>query len=160
MIALLNQFFLKSRHLILYGLAMAILVFLLKWLQWKYLITDNSLEIYIGLLALLFTALGVWIAAQLTKPKVKTIIIEKEVYLPYSEDFKLNEEELNKLNLTNREYDVLQQLMLGHSNAEIAKSLFLSVSTVKTHASNLFAKMEVKNRFRAVEKAKRLKIAP
>ena len=160
MIARLNQFFHKSRHIILYGIAMAFLVFLLKWLQWKYLIADNSLEIYIGLLALLFTALGVWIAAQLTKPKVKTVIIEKEVYLPYSEDFELNEEELNKLNLTNREYDVLQQLMLGYSNAEIAKSLFLSVSTVKTHTSNLFAKMEVKNRFQAVEKAKRLKLAP
>jgi len=116
------------------------------------------MELYIGLLALLFTLLGIWIASQLSKPKVKTIIIEKEVYLPYSEDFKLNEEALHKLNLTNREYEVLEQLMLGQTNAEIANNLFLSVSTVKTHASNLFAKMEVKNRFQAVEKAKRLRI--
>jgi len=159
MIAFLNQFLYKSRHLILYGVTMALLVFLLKWIQWKYLITDNSIEIYIGLLALLFTGLGIWIAGQLTKPKVKTVIVEKEVYLPYSENFELNEEELSNLNLTKREYEVLQLLMLGSSNAEIAENLFLSVSTIKTHTSNLFSKMEVKNRFQAVEKAKRLKIA-
>jgi NarL family two-component system response regulator LiaR len=48
----------------------------------------------------------------------------------------------------------------GHSNTEIAEELFLSVSTVKTHASNLFVKMDVTSRTKAIEKAKRLKITP
>ena len=137
---------------------MAILVFILKWMEWKYLIKDNSVDVYVGLIALFFTGLGIWIASQLTKPKVNTVIIEKEIYLPHPTEFELDQEALDNLNLTNREYEVLKQLSLGESNAQIAKHLFLSVSTVKTHASNLFAKMEVKNRFQAVEKAKRLRI--
>ena len=147
---------LKMRHIALYGLLLAILVFVLKWLQWKFLIVDNSLDIYIGLIAVFFTILGIWVATQLTKPKVQTVIVEKEIYINQPDT--INEAELKKLNLTNREYDVLQLLTKGHSNAEIAESLFLSLSTVKTHVSNLFVKMDVKSRAQAIEKAKRLKI--
>lgn len=64
----------KTRHVFLYGVAMAVLVFLLKWLQWKYLITDHSSDIYTGLIAVLFTTLGVLVARQLTETKNRTII--------------------------------------------------------------------------------------
>lgn len=157
--AVLKQLFLKSRHIVLYGTAMALMVFILKWLQWKYLVTDHSLDIYIGLIAVLFTLLGVWVASQLAKPKIQTVIVEREVYRA-PEDAAVNEAELKKLNLTGREYEVLQLLAQGYSNAEIGKELFLSLSTVKTHVSNLFVKMEVKSRTQAVEKAKRLKLTP
>lgn len=147
--------FLKDfRHIILYGLILAVLVFALKWLQWKFLIVDNAIDIYIGLIAVFFTVLGVWVATQLVKPKVQTVIIEKEV----PEKFGVNETELKKLNLSSREYEVLQLLAKGYSNADIAENLFLSLSTVKTHVSNLFVKMDVKSRTQATEKAKRLKI--
>jgi DNA-binding NarL/FixJ family response regulator len=139
---------------------MALLVFALKWMQWKYLITDHSLDIYIGLIAVFFTLLGIWVASQLTKPKVETVVVEKQVYITPPEEFVLNEAELQKLNLTSREYEVLQQLSKGLSNAEIAEQLFLSLSTVKTHVSNLLFKMDVKNRTQAIEKAKRLKLTP
>ena len=141
-----------------YGLILAILVFALKWLQWKFLIVDNSIDIYVGLIAVFFTILGVWVATQLTKPKVQTVIVEKEVYINQPDEFTINEVELKKLNLSNREYEVLQLLAKGCSNADIAGNLFLSVSTVKTHVSNLFVKMDVKSRTQAIEKAKRLKI--
>lgn len=146
------------RHIILYGLTLAILVFALKWLQWKFLIVDNSIDIYIGLVAIFFTALGVWVATQLTKPKVQTVVVEKEIFVPQPEDFTINEAELQKLNLSNREYEVLQLLAKGYSNADIATNLFLSLSTIKTHVSNLYFKMDVKSRTQALEKAKRLKI--
>ena len=147
--------FLKGfRHIILYGLILAILVFILKWLQWKFLIVDNAIDIYVGLIAIFFTALGIWVAMQLVKPKTKTIVIEKEI----PETFSVNETELNKLDLSSREYEVLQLLAKGYSNADIANNLFLSVSTVKTHVSNLFLKMDVKSRTQTIEKAKRLKI--
>jgi ATP/maltotriose-dependent transcriptional regulator MalT len=139
---------------------MGIMVFVLKWLQWKYIITDNSLDIYIGLIAVFFTLLGIWVATQLVKSKTRTVIVEKEIYLSQPDDFTINETELKKLNLTTREYEVLQLLTQGYRNAEIADKLFLSLSTVKTHVSNLFVKMDVKNRTQAVEKAKRLKITP
>lgn len=156
----MKQIFYNSRHILLYSTAMAVLVFALKWLQWKYLITDNSFDIYIGLIALFFTFFGVWVANQLAKSKVKTIVVEKEVYLPHPDAFSVNEGELKKLNLTNREYEVLKLLAQGRSNAEIAESLFISLSTIKTHVSNLFVKMDVKSRAQAIEKAKRLKITP
>lgn len=155
---ILKNIFSGARHIALYGLAMALLIFVLKWLQWKYLVADHSLDIYIGLIALFFTTLGVWAATQLVKPKVKTIVVEKEVYVAVPEDAGVNEAELKKLNLTGREYEVLQLLIKGYSNAEIAEALFLSLSTIKTHASNLFVKMDVKSRTQAIEKAKRLKI--
>lgn len=154
----LKQLLGKSRHILLYGASIAILVFALKWLQWKYLITDYSLDIYIGIIAIFFTLLGIWTAGQFAKTKIKTVVVEKEIYLTQPPHFSVNETELNKLNLTNREYEVLQLLTHGHSNVEIAEHLFLSLSTVKTHVSNLFVKMNVKNRTQALEKANRLNL--
>jgi DNA-binding CsgD family transcriptional regulator len=144
----------EIKHIFIYGLALAVLAFVLKLLQWKFLILDNSIEIYIGLIAVFFTILGIWVAKQLLKPKVETVIVEKEV----PEKFEINETELQRLNLSSREYEVLQLLAKGYSNSEISEHLFLSVSTIKTHVSNLFTKMDVKNRTQATEKAKRLKI--
>ncbi|HEY0667802.1 MAG TPA: response regulator transcription factor [Sphingobacteriaceae bacterium] len=142
------------KHIFLYGLVLAILVFALKWLQWEFLIADNAIDIYIGIISIFFTVFGVWIATQLVKPKIQTVIIEKEVPDTYS----LNETELKKLNLSSREYEVLQLLAKGNSNADLASKMHLSLSTVKTHVSNLFVKMDVKSRTQAIEKAKRLKI--
>lgn len=150
--------FRKYRSILLYGCSLAVLLFLLKWFQWKFVIIENAIEIYVGLIALFFTILGAWVAKQLTRPVTKTIIVEKEIHLPPADAFIRNEAELEKLNLTGREWDVLQLMATGKSNAEIAGSLFLSVSTVKTHVSNIFVKMDVKSRTQAMEKAKRLKI--
>ena len=158
MATFLKNIFHKTRHIITYGLLLAILIFALKWLQWKFLIVDNSLDIYIGMIAVFFTILGVWVATQLVKPKVRKVVVEKEVYIPQPAGFIINENELRKLNLSNREYEVLQLLAKGYSNIGIAESLFLSLSTVKTHVSNLFVKMGVKSRTQAIEKAKRLQI--
>jgi NarL family two-component system response regulator LiaR len=150
----------KYGQIAAYGLSMSLLLFLLKWLQWKFVILDHSLDIYIGLIAILFTILGIWVAKQLSIPKVKTVVIEKEVIIPSKEEFTIDEARLKDLGLTAREWDVLQLMAVGKSNAEIAETLFLSVSTVKTHASNVFVKLEVKSRTQAMEKAKRLKIIP
>lgn len=155
---------LKYRFIVVYGLTMAVLVFALKWLQWKYLVVDLSLEMYIGLIAVIFTILGIWVATQLVKPRVHTLVVEKvvekEVYVPRPSEAEVDEAALKKLNLTTREYEVLQLLTKGYSNAEIAAQLCLSLSTVKTHVSNLLFKMDVKSRAQAIEKAKRLRLTP
>jgi len=157
-ITFLNTLFLKSQHLLLYGLLMAILVFTLKWLQWEFLILDNSWEIYVGLIAIFFTIFGVWIAKQLIKPKTQKIIVEKKIFIPRSDEFTIDKLELKKMKISNREYEVLQLLAKGNSNTDIAEKLFLSLSTVKTHVYNLFKKMGVKNRIQTIEKARRLNI--
>lgn len=148
----------EYRHFILYGLILAMLVFALKWLQWKFVLVDNAIDIYIGLVALFFTILGIWVASHIMRSRVETLIVEKEIIVPQSEPFAINTAELQKLNLNSREYEVLQLLAQGHSNADIAASLFLSISTIKTHVSNLYFKMDVKSRTQAISKAKQLKI--
>lgn len=146
------------KSIILYGLTLAILIFLLKWVQWNFLIVNMAIDFYIGLVALFFTILGIWVATKLLKPKIETVIVEKEVVVPQSGEFTINEAELKKLNLSNREYEVLQLISKGHRNVEIARALFISISTVKTHVSSILEKMDAKSRTHAVTKAKKMRV--
>lgn len=152
--------FKEYKHIILYGFILAFFVFVLKWLQWKFLIVDNAIDIYVGLIAVFFTFLGIWVANQISRPKIKTVVVEKEIKVPEPNSYIPNECELKKLNLSSREYEVLQLLAKGKSNAEIGEELYLSIHTIKTHVSNLYLKMDVKSRTQAMDKAKRLKIIP
>lgn len=154
------SFLSKHKHIILYGVCLALLLFLLKWLELRLIIINHAFEVYIGAIAAIFTALGIWLALKLTKPKVRTVIVEKEVYVQNGGEFTLNEQELQQLGLSNRELEVLQLMAAGLSNQEIAGRLFVSLNTIKTHSSRLFEKMDVKRRTQAVEKAKRLRIIP
>lgn len=158
------RFFAKHKSLLLYALALAALLFLLRWLEFRFVVMSHALEIYITAIAIVFTAVGIWLALKLSKPKVEvqTVVVEKEVlvYLNPDKPFELNETELANRGISNRELEVLQLMAEGLSNQEIAGRLFVSLNTVKTHSSNLFEKMDVKRRTQAVEKAKRLNIIP
>jgi NarL family two-component system response regulator LiaR len=151
----------KNKHLLLYGAALAALLVLLKWLEYKLILVDYAFETYAGAIAIIFTALGIWLALKLTKPKVKTVVVEKPIYIENSlDEFSINQNELTRLNLSKRELEVLQLMAKGLSNQEISDSLFVSLNTIKTHSSKLFEKMEVKRRTQAVEMAKRLCLIP
>ncbi|MEJ2752651.1 MAG: response regulator transcription factor, partial [Chloroflexota bacterium] len=56
--------------------------------------------------------------------------------------------------LTPREMEVLQLIAGGDSNREIAAKLFVSVRTVKKHASNIYSKLNVSSRTQAVAQAR------
>ena len=134
-------------------------MFLLKWLELRLIIFNHAFEIYVGVIAAIFTGLGIWLALKLSKPKVETIVVEKEVFVPNG-SFLLNEQALNDLNLSKRELEVLQLMADGLSNHEIAERLYVSLSTIKTHSRNLFDKLGVARRTQAIDKAKKLFIIP
>jgi len=148
----------KNKQNIAYGISLALLLFLMKKLEWHFMIVNHVFEIYAGAIALIFTGLGIWLALKLIKPKATTIVIEKAI--PINSVFSLNEAELSKLQISARELEVLQLMAEGLSNQQIAERLFVSLNTIKTHASNLFLKLEVERRMLAVEKAKRLSLIP
>lgn len=144
----------QKRQLLYYGIAMAVLLFVLRWLELRLLIFTHSFEIYAGMIAVIFTALGIWLAMKLTKPK--TIVVEKEKPAV----FVFNRSECENLGISKRELEVLQLMANGMSNNEIAEALFVSTNTVKTHGTRLFEKLEVGRRTQAIEKAKRLGLIP
>jgi DNA-binding CsgD family transcriptional regulator len=156
----LKNFLLRNKATLIYSISLAILLFLLKWLELRLIIFDHSFEIYIGFIALIFTALGIWLALKLSKPKVETIVVEREVFVKSNEGFELNTSVVSQLGLSKRELEILGLMAQGHSNQEIAITIFVSLSTVKTHIQHLFEKLDVKRRTQAVEKAKRLQLIP
>ncbi len=62
--------------------------------------------------------------------------------------------------LSERELEVLALLASGRTNSEIAKDLFVSVGTVKTHTNNIYRKLGAKNRAEAIARARELKVVP
>ena len=58
--------------------------------------------------------------------------------------------------LTERELDILRLVVAGRSNAEIGELLFLSLNTVKWHLKNIYAKLDVRNRIEATNRASEL----
>ena len=155
-----RNLFSKHRSVILYGISLAILLFLLKWLELRFIIFDHAFEIYIGAIALVFTALGIWLALKLTKPKIERVLVEKEIYIEKNNDFVFNEPAMEQLGISKRELEVLHLMAEGLSNGEIAARLFVSLNTIKTHAANIFIKLDVSRRTQAIEKAKRLMLIP
>jgi two-component system, NarL family, response regulator LiaR len=158
----LNTFWTKYKAILLYSASLAFLLFLLKWLQLRFIIFNNSFEIYIGFIAVIFTALGIWLALKLSNPKIEAVIVEveKEIYITKEETFTPNTSLIAQLELSKRELEILNLMAEGFSNQEIAQKIFISLSTVKTHLQNLFFKLDVKRRTQAIEKAKRLNIIP
>ena len=156
----IKKIFIKNKVLLAYGISLALLLFLLRWLELRVIIFDHAFEIYIGAIAVIFTALGIWLALKLTKPKIERVVVEKEIYIEKSNGFIFNEAETDRLGISKRELEVLQLMAQGFSNAEIGARLFVSLNTIKTHASNLFIKLDASRRTQAIEKAKTLNLIP
>jgi two-component system, NarL family, response regulator LiaR len=138
------------RTILIYGLAMAVLIAVLKLVEYKYFVRDIPLEFYIGFVAVLFTALGIWAGLRLTRPKVIEI----------AGPFEQNEAALKETGISKREYEVLELIAAGLSNQEIAGRLFVSTSTVKTHVSSVLAKLDASRRTEAIANAKKMRIIP
>jgi ATP/maltotriose-dependent transcriptional regulator MalT len=128
----------------------------LKLVEYRFLVIQHSIEIYGGLIALLFAVLGIWLGLKLTKNK-ETVIVRE---VPAPQFFTLNETRLRELGITRRELEILELIANGLSNREIAEKLFVSENTVKTHSSRLFDKLSARRRTQAVQMGKELGLIP
>ena len=136
-----------KRAILLYSLVIAAVAWLLQWLDYRYSVRAFSTEIYMVLIALGFTALGGWVGHRLTSGRSGS-------------SFEKNARVIETLGISERELEVLELLAEGHSNKEIAKRLFVSPHTVKTHLAHLYGKLEASRRTEAVQNARRLRIIP
>lgn len=135
-----------KKTIFIYGLSLAVLVFVLEYFEYRYFIRDLSTGGFVFIIALMFAGLGIWVGRKLTTAKQATI------------EFQQNEKALDYLGISERELEVLQLVARGLSNQQIADTIFISINTVKTHLSRLYEKLEVSRRTQAVEKAKSLKL--
>ena len=117
-------------------------IFLLFQLSKYTMISGNlNFEFAIASIAIVFFFIGMYLNKKsLHKRKVPTT--------------EINHQKIQDLEISNREYEVLQAISEGLSNKEIAIKLYLSESTIKTHVSNLLVKLNAKRRTQAIQIAK------
>src|SRR5687767_10878516 len=140
-----------------YGLLGGVLVAALKFVEYRFLVVEHSLEIYGGIVALLFSILGIWLGLKLTRTR-ETVVV-KEVPVMQS-TFVFNSARQEQLGITRRELEILEQIAAGLSNKEIAERLYVSENTVKTHTGSVFEKLNAKRRTQAVQLAKEAGLIP
>ena len=136
------------RQVLLWSAIGGILITVLKVIEYKHFVQEYPSELYGGLVALIFTVVGVYLGLKWTRP------------VPSQGPFVLNEAKLREVGLTQREHEILGLIAEGLSNREIGERLFVSENTVKTHSSRLFDKMDVSRRVQAVQKGRELGLIP
>ena len=153
-----------KKTVLLYGILGGLLVAVLKVVEYRFLVLEHSLEIYGGIVAVIFSALGIWLGLKLTRPRetviTREVPVEIRVPVPVTGPFVRNQTRVEQLGITPRELDILEAMAAGLSNREIAERLFVSENTVKTHAGRLFDKLSAKRRTQAVQLAKDAGLIP
>ena len=146
------------KRVLVYGTLGGVLIALLKYIEYAYVIRVYPTEIYGGLIALIFTGVGLYFGLRSARPK--RVVVVREVRVRDGGPFVLDEATLARLGLTQREHEILGLIALGLSNREIGEKLFVSENTVKTHSSRLFQKLDVSRRTQAVKRGKELGLIP
>ena len=151
------------KTILLYGLLLGLLVFTLHFIEYFFWVRMHIFEIYAGLIACLFLALGLWFGRKtplrsVDRPTLSNGCRPDRERTPQRGFEQKSNMDFSKLGISKREYDVLLLINEGMSNQEIADKLFVSMNTVKTHTSRLFEKLAVKNQTQAILKSKELEI--
>lgn len=146
-----------SLRIALWALAGGVLIALLKVLEYRHLVHAYPTELYGGVIAVLFAALGIY--GGLRSSRARRIEVVREIRVPV-EEFELDEDNLRELGITPRELEILGLIAEGLSNRQIGNRLFITESTVKTHAYRLFDKLDVSRRVQAVQRGRELGLIP
>ena len=157
-----------KRDILICGILGGVLIAVLRWTEYRFLVMEHSVEIYGGLIAGIFAALGIWLGVKLNGPREKIVV--EQVPVPVSQPngaanlsgqpFVPNEKKRDDLGITRRELEILVLVAQGMSNREIAGKLFVSENTVKTHCSRAFDKLGARRRTQAVQLGKELGLLP
>ena len=134
-----------KKTILVFGLLILALLLLFQFSKYAVISGDLKVELVVAIIAIVFFFVGVYIN-------------KKSLHKPKADQQVINHKKIKELDISNREYEVLQKIAEGLSNKEIADSLFLSESTIKTHVSNLLVKLDAKRRTQAVKKAKSFQI--
>jgi NarL family two-component system response regulator LiaR len=144
-------------HVLVYGLLGGVLIAGLRFVEYRWLVVQHSVEIYGGLVAAIFATLGVWLGLRLTGPPA---VVVREVMVPAPAAFVRDAARVEALGLTRRELEILELIAAGLSTKEIAERLFVSENTVKTHASRVFDKLGARRRTQAVLLGQQWRLIP
>lgn len=123
----------------IFSLLIISLLALLQLSKYSIISGDTTIEYIIGIIAILFFIIGYFLKKKNENTKEGTFV---------------DTQKIASLGLSKRELEVLELIVKGMSNKEIAETLFISESTVKTHVSNLLLKLDVKRRTQAIQRAK------
>lgn len=130
-----------KKTVLTFGILVLALLLLFQISTYTIIKGNLKVEFVIALVAVIFFVIGVYLnkkSLQKSPAQASGIDLAK----------------IEKLGLTDREYEVLQEISKGLSNREIADKLFISESTIKTHVSNLLVKLNAKRRTHAIQIAK------
>ncbi len=142
-----------------FGAAGALGVVALSLAEYRFLVVEHSVEIYVALVAALFAAVGIWLGRSLGRrgPAADaTPAPPAAAGAPFVRDGA----RVAALEITPRELEILGLIAEGLSNREIGERLFVSENTVKTHCSRLFDKLGAKRRTQAIQIGRERRLIP
>jgi len=134
------------KRVAIYGALLALGTLALQWLDYQRLARAWTADIYVGLIAVGFLGLGLWLGRRL--------------FVQPPAPFDGNPQAQVALGISARELTVLEELAQGRSNKEIARRLGISPETVKTHLARLYERLGARRRTDAVNRARELGLLP
>ncbi|MCC7178512.1 MAG: response regulator transcription factor [Acidobacteria bacterium] len=149
-------------HVLLFGLLGGALIAGLRFIEYRWLVVEHSIEIYGGLVAALFAGVGLWLGRRLVHERSTVVIrdVVREVPVPALPAFVRDQARVQALGITPRELEILELIAEGLSTREIADRAHVSENTVKTHSGRVFDKLGARRRTQAVQRGRELRLIP
>ena len=130
-----------KKTILVFSMLILALLLLFQFSKYALILGNVKIEFIIAIIAIVFFFIGVYLN-------------KKSLHKPIEISTEINHKKIKELEISKREYEVLQSISEGLSNKEIADKLFVSESTIKTHVSNLLIKLNAKRRTQALQIAK------
>lgn len=134
-----------KKTILVFSLLILALLLLFQFSKYTTISGNFKSEYVMALVAITFFVIGIYINKKTLRPNTAS-------------NNKIDLKKVEALGLSKREYQVLKEVASGLSNQEIANKLCVSESTIKTHVSNLFVKLNAKRRTQAIQISKSLNI--